>query len=206
MTKIITFITILVCGLMTAQTSYESGMAKGLSLWSEGKNTEAVATFERIATVEKDNWLPNYYVALINTLTSFETTDKQKAKSLLEAAQIALDVEMEKESKNAELLVVQGLIYTGWIVVDPMTNGMKYSGYANSIYAKAAKIAADNPRVLFCKAEFEMGSAKYFGQDTTPMCEQIAQSIPLFESFVPETAFHPTWGLERAKEVLADCN
>lgn len=206
MTKIITFIAILVCGLVSAQTAYESGMTKGLSLWSEGKNAEAVATFERIATVEKDNWLPNYYVALINALTSFETRDKQKAKSLLEVAQTALDVEMEKDSKNAELLVVQGLIYTGWIMVDPMTNGMKYSGYANDIYTKAAKIAPENPRVLFCKAEFEMGSAKYFGQDTTPMCEQMAKSIPLFENFAPETVFHPTWGLERAKEVSANCN
>ena len=206
MTKIITFITILVCGLLSAQTPYETGMAKGLSLWLEGKNTEAVATFERIASVEKDNWLPNYYVALVNTLASFETKDKQKAKSMLEVAQTALDVEVEKDSKNAELLVVQGLIYTGWIMIDPMTNGMKYSGYANSIYTKAAKIAPENPRVLFCKAEFEMGSAKYFGQDTTPMCEQIAKSIPLFENDKPETPFHPNWGLERAKEVSADCN
>lgn len=206
MTKIILFITILVCSLMTAQTNYETGMTKGLSLWSEGKNTEAVATFERIALVEKDNWLPNYYVALINTLSSFETEDKQKAKSMLETAQVALDEAMNKDKQNAELLVVQGLIYTGWIMIDPMTNGMKYSGYANSTYAKATKIAADNPRVLFCKAEFEMGSAKYFGQDTTPMCEQIAKSIPLFENFKPETPFHPNWGLERAKEVVIDCN
>ncbi len=205
MTKIIVFITVLVCSFMTAQTNYETGMTKGLSLWSEGKNSEAIATFERIASVEKDNWLPNYYVALITTLNSFETKDKQKAKTMLEAAQIVLDGELEKEAKNPELLVVQGLIYTGWIMIDPMTNGMKYSGYANSVYAKAAKIAADNPRVLFCKAEFEMGTAKYFGQDTAPLCEQIAKSIPLFENFKPETPFHPNWGLERAKEAVANC-
>jgi hypothetical protein len=59
--------------------------------------------------------------------------------------------------------------------------------------------------VLFCKAEFEMGTAKYFGQDTAPLCEQIAKSIPLFENFKPETPFHPNWGLERAKEAVANC-
>jgi hypothetical protein len=206
MTKIITFIAILVCGLISAQTSFETGMAKGMKLWAEGKNTEASATFERIASAESKEWLPNYYVALINALSSFQTQDKEELKSLLDKAQNALDVEFKKDSQNAELLVVQGLIYTGWIVSDPMTNGMKYTGMANGVYAKAAKIAPENPRVMFSKAEFEMGSARYFGQDTTPMCEQIAKSIPLFYNFQPETPFHPNWGLDRAKELSADCN
>ncbi len=206
MTKIITFIAILVCGLVSAQTNYETGMAKAMKLWSEGKNTEASATFERIASAESKEWLPNYYVALINALASFQTQDKEELKSLLNKAQNALDIEFKKDSQNAELLVVQGLIYSGWIVSDPMTNGMKYSGMANGVYAKAEKLAPENPRVMFLKAEFEMGSAKYFGQDTTPMCEQIAKSIPLFENFQPETPFHPNWGLDRAKEVSADCN
>ena len=205
MTKIITFIAVLVCGLVSAQTNYETGMAKGLELWSQGNNTEASATFERIASAEPKEWLPNYYVALINALSSFGTQDKDEVKSFLEKAQNALDIELKKDSQNAELLVVQGLIYTGWIVADPMTNGMRYSGMATGVYAKASKIAPENPRVVFSKAEFEMGSAKYFGQDTAPICEQIAKSIPLFENFKPETPFHPNWGLERAKEVSVDC-
>ena len=154
MTKIITFIAILVCELVSAQTAYETVMAKGMKLWSEGRNTEASATFERIASAESKEWLPNYYVALINALSSFGTQDKDEVKSLLEKAQNVLDIELKKDSQNAELLVVQGLIYTGWIVVDPMTNGMKYSGMTTGIYAKAAKIAPENPRVLFSKAEF----------------------------------------------------
>ncbi len=206
MTKIITFIAILICGLVAGQSNYEAGMANGLKLWSEGKNTEAVATFERIASVETKEWLPNYYIALISSLNSFQTQDKDKVKALLETAQKALDIELKKDNQNAELLVVQGLIYTGWIIVDPMTNGMKYSGLATGVYTKASKIAPENPRVVFLKAEFEMGSAKYFGQDTAPLCEQISNSIPLFEKFVPQTPFHPNWGLERAKEVAASCN
>jgi len=206
MTKIIIFITILASSLASAQTAYETGMTNGMTLWSQGKNTEAIATFERIASVEKDNWLPNYYVALINALSSFQTQEEEKVKALLETAQNALDVELKKDSQNPELLVVQGLIYTGWIVADPATNGMKYSGMASGVYIKAEKIAPDNPRVVFLKAEFEMGSAKYFGQDVQPMCDKIAKSIPLFENFKPATPFHPNWGLERAKEVSANCN
>lgn len=206
MTKIITFIAVLVCGLVSAQTNYETGMAKGLELWSQGKNTEAVATFERIASAEPNEWLPNYYTALINTLSSFQTKDKEKVKSLLDSAQNTLDIELKKDSQNAELLVLQGLIYTGWIVFDPRTNGMKYSGIAKGVYAKAEKIAPENPRVVFSKAEFDMGSARHFGQDTTPMCEEISRSIDLFTNFKPKSAFHPSWGLDRAKEAVLKCN
>lgn len=205
MTKIITFIAILVCSLVSAQSNYETEMTKGMSLWTEGKSTEAVAVFEKLASVEKENWLPNYYVALINTLSSFQTQDKKKVVLLLDAAQKALDIEISNNNQNPELLVLQGMIYTGWIVSDPMKNGMRYSIMAKDIYSNASKIAPNNPRVMFSKAEFDMGSANYFGQDTTPMCEQIAKSIPLFESFKLETPFHPNWGLDRAQEKIANC-
>jgi hypothetical protein len=59
--------------------------------------------------------------------------------------------------------------------------------------------------VVFGKAEFEMGSAQFFGTDTQPICAQIAKSIELFATFKPETAFHPNWGLERAKEARDAC-
>lgn len=205
MIKIITFITILVCSIMTAQTNYETEMKSGMTLWQSGKTTEAVATFEKLAIEQKDNWLPNYYVALVNTLSFFQAEDKENSTDLLDAAQKALDIELKNDSQNAELLVLQGMIYTGWIVSDPITYGMKYSAITKSFYVKAEILAPENPRVMFSKAEFEMGSAKYFGQDTAPMCEQIAKSIPLFENFKPKSPFHPNWGLERAKEVLTNC-
>ena len=63
---------------LSAQTAYEKGMQSAMGLWSQGKNSEAVAMFERIAAAEKDNWLPNYYVALVSTTTAFSTKDKKK--------------------------------------------------------------------------------------------------------------------------------
>ena len=205
MTKIITFIAVLVCGLVSAQTNYETGMAKGMQLWSEGKNTEASAVFERIASVEKENWLPNYYVALVKTTTAFETKDKDKVSNLLAKAQNVMDKEIALNPENAELLVLQAMIHTAWIVFDPMTNGMKLSGKVMELYGKAEEIAPNNPRVVLNKAEFEIGSAQFFGTDIQPLCAQIAKSIELFATFKPETAFSPNWGLERAQEAAKNC-
>jgi hypothetical protein len=205
MTKIIITIVLLVTSQLFSQGQFEQGMGKAFSLWGEGKNTEASAMFERIASAEKDNWLPNYYVALVSTTTAFATKDKDQVNALLTKAQSALDVEMNKYPNNAELLVMQAMIHTAWIAFDPMTNGMKLSGKVMEIYAKAEQIEPNNPRVVFSKAEFEMGSARFFGTDTKPICAQIEKSIELFATFKPQTVFHPKWGLERAQEAAKDC-
>jgi len=74
------------------------------------------------------------------------------------------------------------------------------------MYGRAEKIAPENPRVIFGKAEFEIGGARYFGSDTKPMCAQIDKAITLFANFKPETTFHPNWGLDRALEAQKECN
>ena len=205
MIKVLTATALFICSLLAAQGQYEQGMGKAFQLWGEGKNTEAAALFERIAAVEKNNWLPNYYVALVNTTTAFRTKGKDEVTALLTKAQNALDVELIKNENNPEFLVMQAMIHTASIVYDPMTNGQKLSGDVMYILNKAYKIAPENPRVVFQKASFEIGMAQYFGQDTKPMCAQIEKSIELFATFKPETAFHPSWGLDRAQAELKKC-
>ncbi len=205
MTKIITVITLFICSLLSAQTQFEQGMNKAFGLWKEGKNAEASAMFERIAGAEKSSWLPNYYVGLVNTLSVFTEKDKTKIDLLLTKAQDAVDVEMIKDQSNSELYVLQALIYTGYVVADPMTNGMKYSGKVMEAYAKAKALNPNNPRAVFGEADYQLGGAKWTGVDTKPLCVQVDKSIELFNTFKPETPFSPRWGLERALEVQKTC-
>lgn len=205
MTKIITFIVFFVVSVVTAQGNFEKGMEDALMTWKKDNPKEAVAKFERIASVEQNNILPNYYIAFINTIQAFDSKDRKEMKLLIENAQKAQDVMNSIAPNDVEVLVVQAMIKTAWVVYDPMTNGQKLSGEIMSIYNKAALIAPNNPRVVLNKAEFEIGMAQYFGSDTKPMCEQIAKSIELFANFKPETPFHPNWGLERAQEALKNC-
>lgn len=205
MTKTITVITLFLYSFITAQGKFEEGMQQAFKLWGEGKNTEASALFERIAAAEKNSWLPNYYVALINTTASFGNQDRNQVSALLDKAQKALDIETVKAPENPELMIMQALLYTGWVSFDPMTNGMKYSPQIIELYSKAQQLAPDNPRAVSGKAEYELHSARYFGSDTKPMCAEIERSIALYEKFKPETAFHPKWGLDHALEVQKEC-
>lgn len=205
MKKIITTIALFVVAISTAQGQFEQGMEKAFQLWGEGKNTEASAMFERIAVAEPNSWLPNYYVALVNTTSAFTVKDKEQIDSLLTKAQNALDVELIKTPNNSELIVLQALIHTAWVVFDPMTNGQKLSGTILELYAKAIALNPNNPRAVAGKAEYEIGGAKFWGTDTKPMCAQIEKAIGLFATFKPETPFSPKWGLERAEEIYKTC-
>jgi len=205
MKKIITLITLFVVVIASAQTQFEKGMEKAFGLWKEGKNDEASAMFERIAAAEKTSYLPNYYVALINTTSVFTEKDKTKIDLLLTKAQDALDKEIIKNQNNAELYVLQALIYTGYVVADPMTNGMKYSAKVMEAYAKAKAIDPNNPRAVFGEADYQLGGAKWTGVDTKPLCVQVDKAIELFGTFKPETPFSPKWGLERALEAQKNC-
>ena len=205
MRKAITIIVLFVSAMINAQGKFEEGMGKALQLWKDGKADEASAMFERIASAEKNSWLPNYYVALVNTTSSFGTKDKERVSALLTKAQDALDIELAKDPNNVELMVMQAMIHTGWIAFDPMTYGMTLSSKVMELYTKAQIIAPTNPRVVFCKAEFEIGGARYFGTDTKAMCAEIDRAIELFATFKPESPFHPKWGLDRALEAQKEC-
>lgn len=199
MKKIITLAVLLLATCVQAQQGkFEEGMGRAFALWGEGKSKEASDLFERIASAEKASWLPNYYVSLVNTTASFMEKDKEKVSALLNKAQNALDTELAKDPNNSELWVMQAMIYTAWVVYDPMTNGMKLTGKVMEAYAKAQALSPENPRAVFGKAEYELNGAKYFGSDTKPMCAEINRSIELFNKFKPETTFSPNWGLDRA--------
>ncbi|MBF4472461.1 MULTISPECIES: hypothetical protein [Flavobacterium] len=205
MTKIITTIVFFISSLLAAQTQFEQGMGKAFGLWKEGKNAEASAMFERVASAEKNSWLPNYYIALVNTTSAFTEKDKSKIELLLTKAQDALDVEFIKDQSNSELYVLQALLYTAWVVQDPMTNAQKYSGKIMENYAKAKSLNPNNPRAVFGEADYQLGGAKWTGVDTKPLCVQVDKAVELFATFKPETSFSPKWGLERALEAQKNC-
>lgn len=205
MEKVVLIFAFLVSSLIYDQGNYDQGMTKALQLWEEGRSTEASALFERIASAEKDKWLPNYYVALVNTTSAFRTKDGKELEGLLTKAQKALDTELNKDPENAELLVLQAMIHTARIAYDPINNGATLSGPVMQLYSKAEAISPNNPRVVLSKAQFEMGSARFFKSDTTPICARIEKSIVLFDNFKPESPFHPKWGKDQAEQALKDC-
>ena len=201
----ITVLVILITTLGIAQDKYTKGMQKAFELWEAQKTTEASNMFERIAAAELDNWLPYYYVAQLNTIVAFGEKDEKKLSQSLKKAQEFLDNAKGISPNNAEIIVLQAMIHTAWVAYDGATYGPTLSGKIIALYQKALKIAPENPRAVLSNAEWGMGSAVYFGQDTAPYCKEVKRSLELFVKFKAESAFHPNWGKERAEQVLKSC-
>ncbi|MBS9464212.1 hypothetical protein KIM67_17445 [Flagellimonas sp. 389] len=195
----------LLIGTLSAQDQYTKGMEKAFDLWKNEKNVEASNLFERIAMAEPDNWLPYYYVAQINTISSFGEKDEEKLTEQLDKAKEFLDLAKAISSNNPELLVQEAMINTAWISFDGAKYGMTLSGKNTRLYNQALELAPENPRVVLSKAEWDMGSARYFGKDTAPYCSDIEKALELFATFKSEIPFYPGWGKKRAKQVLGQC-
>ncbi|MGX1929285.1 tetratricopeptide repeat protein [Flagellimonas sp. 2504JD4-2] len=205
MKKLILLILIGCVGVVSAQDRYTQGMEKAFQLWQDQKPMEAANLFERIAMAEPDNWMPYYYVAQINTIYSFGVTDLEKLSKQLEKAKEFLDLAKAISPENPELLVQEAMINTAWIAFDGATYGMTLSGKNAQLYQKALELAPENPRVVFSKAEWDMGAARYFGKDTTPYCKDVERALELFANFSNDTPFYPSWGKDRAVQVLEQC-
>ncbi|MEC7263693.1 MAG: hypothetical protein VXW38_08125 [Bacteroidota bacterium] len=188
-----------------AKDQYTKGMEKAFELWGNQKTVEASNLFERIATAEPDNWLPYYYVSQVNTVVSFGEKDEEKLSKQLEKAREFLDVAKAISPDNPEILIQEAMINTAWIAFDGATYGMTMSQKNVQLYQKALELDPNNPRVVFSKAEWDMGAARYFGKDTAPYCKDVERALELFATFKTDTPFYPSWGKERAEQVLAAC-
>lgn len=207
MIRFVLFIASLILStIVSGQTSYQNDMQKGIELFESGNFEESSAVFEKIAETPQEDWLPNYYVALTNSLGSFGfSSDKEKMEKMLAKAQDFLDKELSKQPENVELLVIQTFIDTGWIIYDPMTYGMRGMNSVLGIFNKATQIDPTNPRVAFSRVQFDMNSARYMGGNPSDYCEDLKKAIELFTIFKPETELHPNWGLESAEKIAQEC-
>ena len=84
--KLIIITVFFVTAVITAQTDYEQGMQKAFELWGSNP-TEASNLFERISNAEPDNWIPAYYAAQVNIVSSFGEKNEDKLRAQLKKAQ-----------------------------------------------------------------------------------------------------------------------
>ena len=186
-----------------AQDSYETGMSEALKLWEENQPTEAVERFEEIGKTEGDRWLPYYYASEIKIIEALESSENEKKEKQLKEAETLLEKAKSLGGEdNVELMVLEAMLHTGYLTMNPMEYGPSLSPVIIEIYDTAARLAPENPRVALSRAEWNMGAAPYMGKDPSIYCGDVAASLPLFEAYEPSEPFAPDWGEERAKGII----
>lgn len=188
---------------LQAQKSYETAMARGLDLLSTDMPA-AAQEFERVAAVEKENWLPAYYAAFSYVQSSWGQHPKETTLLYMKKGQEFIDKASTLSPDNPEIMVLQGLLNTCWITYDSSVYGMKLSGPTTALYEKAYAMAPSNPRVVSNRAQWLMGSARFFGKDVTPYCADLKTAVALFDKETTD-GFSPGWGKDATIKAMAVC-
>lgn len=186
-----------------AQPTYNTKMSEALEYWENDKPVEAANLFEQIAKAEENNWLPYYYASQVKILQSFPMDRPAEKEELLNEAQKLLDEAKNAGGDEVELLVLQAMLHTARVTIDPSVYGMELSPVISGIYAEAYKLAPDNPRLALSKTEWNIGSARYFGEDPTQYCPDLRAGLEMFAKEEQVATVAPAWGKDRLQTLLA---
>lgn len=211
MRNILTFVSALIISVSTlaGNHAYEEAMESALNQLSTSQNVvdfqNTANSFNRIANIATDEWLPDYYQAQCYILMSFIEQDHSKKDPYLDIAEKTINRILEKHPKNAEAYALQAFMYTGRLVVDPMTRGQEYSSLSMTSIKTSLAINPTNPRALYLQLSNEIGTAQFFKTDTSIYCERINALITNWDSYNEVKPMFPSWGKKQVLEMKANC-
>ncbi|HSU28780.1 MAG TPA: hypothetical protein VLJ68_10385 [Chitinophagaceae bacterium] len=168
--------------------------------------TELAASFERIATAEKTQWLPYYYAALcyVNIANSwFSQNQFDKIDPPADKAEPLMKKAEELEKNNSEILCLKKMYNSAKLTADIMGRYMTYGPLASEALEQAKKLDPENPRTFLLEGIDKMYTPEQFGGSKTEAKVLFETAIKKFEAFKPASSIHPSWGLAEVKYFLS---
>ena len=143
--QILSFTLVLFSLLSFAQTTYEKVMKEKIAKIEKVQTAEEYQTlandFQRIADKEKGKWQPNYYVAFSYIQKGRILMRENKLQGLDEIADQAQKYvdEAQNVEKNAEIMLLQKMIYSLKMMVNPMERYMTFGTQSNRAIGNGRK-------------------------------------------------------------------
>jgi hypothetical protein len=201
MKKLILSIALLVSVFATNASDSSERFQKAMGATLEQMKTaqkpeeiQAVANqFERIASAETAEWLPNYYAALCQLMLS-QKGEKSGVDALMDKADIFIGKAEKLSPNNDEIEVLKADIAMMRISVDGMSRFMTYGQAFEIAIQKAKSINPENPRAYALKASMVYYTPEQFGGGAKNACPIVKVALGKFTNFKATYAFAPTWG------------
>jgi hypothetical protein len=201
MKKLILSIALLVSVFATNASDSSERFQKAMGATLEQMKTaqkpeeiQAVANqFERIASAETAEWLPNYYAALCQLMLS-QKGEKSGIDALMDKADIFIGKAEKLSPNNDEIEVLKADIAMMRISVDGMSRFMTYGQAFEIAIQKAQSINPENPRAYALKASMVYYTPEQFGGGAKNACPIVKVALGKFTNFKATYAFAPTWG------------
>jgi len=192
--------------LSFAQANYEKVMTEKIAKIETCKTPEdfqALANdFQRIAEKETTKWLPNYYAAFAYIQKGrvlMREGKMQELDAVADQAQKFIDAAESVEKENSEIHLLQKMVYSLKMMVNPQERYMTFGMKAQEELNKAEKFNPNNPRVTLIKAEDIYFTPEQYGGSKIKGMELFKAALGKFNSFKPKTSLEPNWGEEEAE-------
>lgn len=204
------FLSLLFLTVVIAEDKYEKEMKKNLEKIAECKTAndymKVANNFERIASAEKDKWLPYYYSSFLYVLTSYSDSSNSRKDIYLDKSDKFINLADSLSPNNSEIYTLKGMISQARMQVDPMNRWQKYGADANNNFAKAMEIDSLNPRPEYLIGVGLFYTPPQFGGGPTSAKPVLEKSLAKFEKFVAENEIMPSWGKEEVADYLKQIN
>lgn len=190
---------------------YEKAMEATIAEMNQINGVEGLQAsankFERIASAEKNKWLPYYYQAYCHVMMTTQEKDITKWDGYLDKADNLLDkAEKLKKPDMVEILALKGFANMMRINVDPSTRGQEYSMKSAGYLQQANLLDSQNPRVSLMMAQMLYGTAQFFGKGTEEACQKFWEANLLFEKEEAKgKGIQPSWGKPNVVSMLKRC-
>jgi len=135
-----------------------------------------------------------------------EVENPAKKDEYLDVAQQSVDKMLELAAGESEVFVMQGLLYTARLMIDPVTRGQKFGALSGQAIGTALGIEPENPRARYMQLANEMGTARFFGSDVSASCEKATILLAEWDNYQTKSPIHPRWGKGRLVGLMKQCN
>jgi hypothetical protein len=194
--------------IAVGQDRYQQEMEKSLIALDKAEVLsdfkEVANKFELIASIEKQKWLPQYYVAYSYTIMTYFDKNKDARDTSLDKAQEYLDVAKLLNSGNREIEILQAYIYQSRFFVAP-SNRLSMFNKASSAIDDALKSFQNNPRANLLKGIQMYHKPGFMGGGVNKAKPHFSKAKELYVSTTLESKLDPNWGVETNDYYLSLC-
>lgn len=188
---------------------YAGAMQKNLEAFAAAKTAAEMHdlsnAFERIADVEKTQWLPYYYAAMTEVLNGYMITDKAGADVIADRAELLINKADAIEKNNSEISCVKSMIASLRMMVNPMQRWQQYGALSSQLIEQAKQQDPSNPRPYALLAQNLFYTPAQFGGGCATAKTVAEKGVKLLNTFQLKSPLHPGWGKTQFDMVMEQC-
>jgi hypothetical protein len=165
----------------------------------------AANNFERIASAEKNQWLPYYYAAFCLVNNGFMEPDKDKVDGIADRATLLIAKADSLSPNNSEISCIKSMIASCHMMVNPMQRWQEYGAESNSNMEAAMQQDPANPRPYYLKAQGLKNTPEQFGGGCKTAKPEMLMALNKYTTFKPSSDLNPNWGKPQVEQLLKQC-